>query len=308
MRKFNTNLVEFVTTDNLLLPGLLFTPIQSTNKVAIFLHGNGSSSVFYSVKRAHALAKSFCSQGIALLMFNNRGAHYIKKLPKVNSERNEVGDILLGTSFELIKECVFDINGAINFLEQKSFNQFFLIGHSTGANKICVYDHYQPNNIFDKYVLLSGGDDTGLLYQESKNLKEFQQLLGKVKQMIDQKRGREFMPSIESRSMISYQSFYDVANPDGDYNCFPFTEYFGKQLSSKPMFRYFTAIKKPSLVIYGEDDEYVPEKSGKKAIEALLTQVKDKDNYEFQLIDDADHGFHDKEKELGESIVDWLKD
>jgi len=43
-----TNLIQFSTTDHLLLPGLLYEPKQKTKKAAIFLHGNGSASVFYA--------------------------------------------------------------------------------------------------------------------------------------------------------------------------------------------------------------------------------------------------------------------
>lgn len=304
---FNTDLIEFITTDNLLLPGLLFTPSIPTKKVAIFLHGNGSSSVFYSVKRARALAESFCSRGIALLLFNNRGAHYIKKLTKVDEAGEEIEDVLWGTSYELIKDVGHDVNGAVNYLQKHDYQQFFLVGHSTGANKICVYDHYQPENIFEKYVLLGGGDDTGLYFQECGDVKKFKLLLEKSKKMIDQQRGRELVPQNFSSSMISYQSFYDIADPDGDYNCFPFNEYLGQlQLSSKPLFRYFMAIKKPSLVVYGEDDQYAAEKSGQKAIEILSSQTKDKKNFEFKVINKADHGFHQKEEKLGYFVVKWI--
>lgn len=304
---YNTDLVEFTTSDNFLLPGLLFTPKKPTSKVAIFLHGNGSSSVFYLVKRAHALAESLCSRGIALSLFNNRGAHYIKKLTKVDQAGEEIEDVLQGTSYELIKDVEHDVNGVVNYLKKQNFQQFFLVGHSTGANKICVYDHYQPENIFEKYVLLGGGDDTGLYFQECGDVRRFKQLLENAKKMIDQQRGRELVSQTFSNSMISYQSFFDIANPDGDYNCFPFIEYLKQlQLSSKPLFRYFTAIKRPSLVVYGENDQYAAEKSGQKAIEVLSGQTKDKKNFEFKVVNKADHSFHGFEKELGELIAGWL--
>ena len=38
--------LEFHTLDGLDLPGLLYEPDQKTDKVAILLHGNGSSSIF----------------------------------------------------------------------------------------------------------------------------------------------------------------------------------------------------------------------------------------------------------------------
>lgn len=150
----DTKLIQFESTDNLLLPGLIFEPKNKTDKVAINLHGNGSSSVFYSFERADSFARHLNKKGIAFFTFNNRGAHYIKKL-KINKDGEE--EIKIGTAFELIKDCVKDVDGAIEFLEKLGYKEFYLIGHSTGANKICVYNYYKPKNKVSKYVLLGGG-------------------------------------------------------------------------------------------------------------------------------------------------------
>jgi pimeloyl-ACP methyl ester carboxylesterase len=307
--EYSTHLVVFPSEDQLMLPGLLFQPLQPTQKVAIFVHGNGSASVFYSVKRMSALAQQFTQQGIALLAFNNRGAHFIKTVNKFHEPKeNFTGydDVTLGTAYELIKDCVYDINGAMQFLKQQKFSKFYLIGHSSGANKICVYDHYQPQNEIDKYVLLSGGDDTGFYYQQIGDRDKFFKYLEQAKNKIEQGRGEQLIPKYIMDRILSYQSFYDVSNPDGDYNTFPFTEYLKSlELSTQPLFRYFKAIQKPSLVLYGENDAYSPNKSGRQAIKILRQQVKNKSNFEFKLILKADHSFHGQEDELGQVLAHW---
>mgnify|MGYP001604750315 CR=1 FL=1 len=128
-----TKWVQFESTDKLLLPGMLFEPDSKTKKVAINLHGNGSSSVFYNFERTDSFAKELNKQNISFFTFNNRGAHYIKKL-KINNEEKE--EIKIGTAFELIKDCIKDIDGAIELLKSLGYEEFYLIGHSTGANKI----------------------------------------------------------------------------------------------------------------------------------------------------------------------------
>lgn len=310
---YKVELVEFTTTDNLFLPGLLFTPQgKKTNQAAIFLHGNGSASVFYSVTRAKALAQQFTNKGISLLLFNNRGAHFIKTVNKIIDSKEQEGqvereDVTLGCSYELIKDCVHDINGAVNFFRQQGYNQLFLIGHSSGANKICVYDHYQPQNPIKKYVLLSGGDDSGIYYQMIGDKSKFWQYLKQAKEKTEQGRGTQLVPKYIVNRLISYQSFFDIANPDGDYNTFPFTELQEELgLSTKPLFRYFKAINKPSWVVYGELDEHAPKKSGTKALSILSNQVQDKDNFEFKLITDADHSFHGLEDKLGQLLTEWV--
>ena len=150
-------LLRFPTTDNLLLPGLLYKPRNKTSRVAIYLHGNGSSSVFYSVDETNSLGKTLTKKNISFFSFNNRGAHYIHKIKKITNSDEK--DIQVGTAFELIKDCIKDIDEAINFLEKMGYKTFYLIGSSTGANKIIVYHYYKPRNKIAKYVLLSGGEN-----------------------------------------------------------------------------------------------------------------------------------------------------
>src|SRR5256885_604625 len=62
-------------------------------------------------------------------------------------------------------------------------------------------------------------------------------------------RGAEIVPKTLSRMMLSWRAFYDMANPRGDYNVFPF--------SGIGRFRHIRGIRKPALYIYGERDEYI---------------------------------------------------
>lgn len=304
---FNLKLVKFETIEHLMLPGLLYTPKKKTEKVAIYLHGNGSSSVFYGADEMNLFGQYLTKVGISFFPFNNRGAHWIKKLNKKIGQKEE--RIKYGMTYELIKECVYDINGAINFLKKLGYNTFYLIGGSTGANKIVVYHYYQPKNPVSKYIILSGGDDTGLYYEFEfkKNKKKFFKVLNYCRKKIDQGKGIELVPKyILKEPLISYQSLYDTINPDGDYNIFPFNEYINNlRLSKKPLFKEFKTVNKPTLVIYGELDEYcygdVP-----RCVSILKKECLNPKLFAFKIIRGADHGFDGKEKELGEIITRWL--
>jgi pimeloyl-ACP methyl ester carboxylesterase len=197
----------------------------------------------------------------------------------------------------------------IEFLQQQGFKQFYLIGHSSGANKICVYDHYQPDNPVDKYILLGGGDDTGIFFEMmGGDRDQFFKYLKQAKEKIKQGQGRELVPEEIIEYILSYHSFYDICNPDGDYNTFPFREYLQDlNLSTKPLFRYFKQISKPSLVVYGENDEYAPDESGAKANQILQKHVNGQNNFDFEVLSQADHSFHYREKELAQLISAWLK-
>jgi len=292
-------LIQIKTEDGPILPGLLYEVPQS-KKVAIFLHGNGSTSIFYNDDQRDEQVEALNNEGISYLLFNNRGAHYIKKLDTIEESMKERK--CFGMAYEKIKDCIKDIDGAIKYLEKLGYQEFYLIGESTGANKICVYNYYKPKNKISKYIMLGGGDDSGIYY-DILGKDKFFRLLKESNEKIQNKRGEEIITEILP-DIFSYQSFYDVANPDGDYNVFPFLETINSlKLSSKLLFRYFKSINKPTLVVYGEKDEYawgdVPQ------IVRILREQKPE--FEYRIVKGADHGFSENQKELSKIISNWLK-
>ena len=287
------HLVRFEATDGIPLAGVLFEPKRKSKSAAIFLHGTGGSSVFES-KRTNILAAELVRAGLAYFPFNNRGAHVMRRM----------GDEMGGFAYERIRDCVHDIDGALRELRRRGYRDITLIGHSTGANKIAVYDHYKHRNTIKRYVLLGGGDDTGMLYDDL-GPRRFQSALAKARAMIKARRGEDLAPPSISKLPMSWRSFYDMANPDGDYNVFPFREVMrGIRLSRRPRFRYLRAIRKPALFLYGEHDEYCVDSSS-RTVAALAKALGPKPNVDLAILADADHGFGGKETELASVILQW---
>jgi len=281
-------LVRFEATDGVALAGVLYAPKRASKRVVIWLHGCGAS-VFES-RRTNLLAEVFGKRGIAFFPFNNRGSGVVRR----------AGNDLGGAAFEQIRDCVADIDGAIRDLWRRGYRDITMAGHSTGANKIAVYDHYKPRTPVKRYVLIAGGDDTGLLYKQL-GARRFRALLTKAKAM---RRSDELAPHSVSPALMSWRSFYDVANPNGDYNVFPFFEVMsGAKLSSRPLFRYIRAIRKPSIYLYGDRDEFcygdVP-----GCVAILSRHVNER--AEVVVMRDAGHGFEGREEELGGVIAEWI--
>jgi pimeloyl-ACP methyl ester carboxylesterase len=129
----------------------------------------------------------------------------------------------------------------------------------------------------------------------------------KARSKIDKGEGDELVPAILAPFPLSYRSFYDTINPDGDYNIFPYNETMNNlRLSKKELFREFKRIEKPVHVIYGQFDEYcygdVP-----RCVDILKKQVADKDNFTFTIIPDGTQGLDGKEEELGELVSSWVR-
>jgi pimeloyl-ACP methyl ester carboxylesterase len=292
-------LVRFEATDGVGLSGLLYEPRQATGRAIVFLHGTGGASVFDS-KRTNVLGDEFVRRGFAWFPFNNRGAHLIRRL------RTKTKSVSGGMAHELIRDCVYDIDGAIRELRRRGFRDLTLVGHSTGANKVAVYDDRKARVLVKRYVLLAGGDDTGLMYDQL-GPRRFRATLDDARVMMKAGRGEELGPPADDLPMMSWRSLYDMLNPDGDYNVFPFLEAMrGIRLGRKPLFRHLRRIRKPTLVLYGDGDEYCyDDVSG--CVAALANALGPRPNFELAVMEDADHGFGGREKELAALIADWIE-
>lgn len=305
----NLSFVSFPATDNVVLPGLFFTPSKPTKKVTVWLHGMGDNGVFYKTKLINELAKAHTDQGIAFLAFNNRGAHSTKRLKIADDTLPEEDRSFQGgTHYELITDSLKDIDGAVNFVKQQGYDQLFLAGISTGANKICVYDSTAKTNSFTKYVLAGPGDDVGLFF-ESLGQKRYWQALNHSAKLLSADKGLDLMPKYTGMYPFSAQSTWDILNPDGAYNTFSFYEFNTERLGSKKLFKEYTDIKLPTLVIIGEEDEYMNTAGGpSKALDTFLhhTTAQMMKLNDFELVERANHSFHDQETVFAKQVTDWL--
>lgn len=286
-----TRLVRFEATDGVELSGVFYEPRRSSARVVVYLHGTGGSSVFSS-RKTNVFGARFAARGIAFFAFDNRGSHLVRRL----------GDTLGGMAFERIRDCVHDIDGALRFLRRLGYRDVTVVGHSTGANKIAVYDFYKERNPVRRYVLLAGGDDVGLLF-DSLGARRFRSVLARARKL---RRSLEFAPRAISALPMSWGSLYDMMNPDGDYNVFPFLEAMGRvRLSRRRLFRHLRQVRKPTLLVYGDRDEYCfGDVSG--CVGAMAGALSGQPNLEFVIMGDADHGFGGREGELVEMVENWM--
>jgi len=301
--------ISFLATDKVKLPGLLYRPQQKTKRAAVWLHGMGDNGLFYNPERINALGEALTEGGIAFLAFNNRGAHNSKSLRIIDDTLAEEDQRYRGgTHYELIEDSVKDIDGAATYLLEHGFSELYLLGHSTGANKICVFHTQAKHNPFSKYVLAGPGDDSGLFFNDLGEHR-FRDALKYAKQKIAAQKPMSRMPKYTGMYPFSAQSAFDILNPDGAYNTFPFFETTTQRVGKKPLFEEFSKINIPTLIIFGDNDEYAYTAGGTvKALELFRTYTNPKAAalFSYQLVDGADHGFHDEFEQFARQLTDWL--
>lgn len=300
-------------TDGLQLPALFYEPqnqpdapaAKPTRRLVIWLHGMGSSGIFYAVNHTNALAAAFTATGTAFLGLQNRGGGMLQGI-RYFDEAGDKQKRLQGTSHELIAECVHDIDGAIAYARAAGYTELYLAGHSTGANKVALYSYLKPpaDNPLAGYVLYGGGDDTGLFYEDL-GPDRFHAALTEARRQIAAGHGADLAPFDTMGDHFSWQSIADILDPDGHYNTFPYHEAQNHRLGTKPVFREYRSIAKPTLVVYGAQDEYC--RPDVPTITRLLKrECPDPANFTFATIPDADHGCYQHEPELAGTIASWV--
>ena len=291
----NYLLDSYNADDGISLP-LIHCRHPGNKRVVLYIHGNGNASCVSRPHLTNALADGLGRSGIDFIAFNNRGSNIVGML------RQGPAKILSGMAYEKIKDCVHDIQGALSYALDKGYETIYLIGHSTGANKICVYDHYTrsiPESVTG-YVLLAGGDDIGLRQRLLGD--RYHDVLARVKAMADQDPQVLVDPEVYPvRHPLSYGSLVELLEEGSDYDVFPFHSL----TSRNDGFGYLKHLHKPHLLVYGERDDtcLIPSID---AVTLLNDKILERHLGSAETIGAADHNFAGHEVELSRNVSRWL--
>ena len=124
-----TQLCTFKTPDNERLHGLLFTPPESASDLALVLV-HGVAMNFY-LPPLSIFGQELAQRGYHSLVMNTRGHDWISRAGNLTK--------FGGSAYEVLEDCLPDLDGALEFLKKQSYRRFILIGHSLGAIKSIIY-------------------------------------------------------------------------------------------------------------------------------------------------------------------------
>lgn len=278
-------LVRINSMDGIEQPGILYTPIQNTNKIVIHIHGLYGN--FYENRFLDVLAKAYTEKNYAYLTFNNRGRDAISELLKGDDS------VIIGASFERFKDCLLDIEGVVNWVREKGYQEIVLEGHSYGCNKILYY-YTKKKNLDIKGIVLLGPCDIPseckkfLTSEEYKLAKEESTRLVKVKK---EKELIDFSPMPNGK--ISAATYYNDFLPEGEDDFIRYID--GEDGKSEVL----NNIDIPVLVVFGDVDECVLTEPIDVVKKYLKNNIHD---CNIEIIHGANHSFTNKYEELAETI------
>ena len=286
-------LIKMITSDNIELTGLLYTPISKTNKIVVFVHGLGDD--FYKKSFLEFLAKSFTSNGYAFFSFNNRGSGYITKL--IKRENNEIKSIMGGCVFEIFEESQIDIQTAIEFVKELGYNEITLQGHSFGCSKVIYYyDKIKKDDLIKNIILLAPCDI----------IKSTQNILGetiynfyveKAKTMILNNQGNNLMSdTINVKYNVSANTFNSIYLENCNNDIFRYRD---KNYNSQIL----NNIDIPIFIQIGDNDVLALSEHKDTIIQFFNNNIE---NINIEFIKDSDHSFNNKEQITSDNYTKWL--
>lgn len=287
MEGLKGELVRIQTKDKLELQGILYEPETKTGKIIVHIHGWTGN--FYENLFLDYIAKEAVSNGFAFLSYNNRGAGFVTDF--IKKEKNKRGDFRCGGSTAKFEGSVLDISAGIDFVSKRGYKNIILEGHSLGCQKSAFYQYKTQDERVKGLVLLAPVDD--IAYVKGILGEKYETNLKTARKLVQDGKGDEPVPDdMAFCPLLNARKYLDLADP---------TTIHGKIMDYSGELKELKQIKVPVLAVFGSKDDY------EKEPEKTLIFLKDTRDWNTKLIENTDHWFFGKEKEIGIAITSWLE-
>lgn len=284
-------IIQVKTKDNLYLNGLY---LRAENPKAVFINFHGTASNFYEEDYNQPLAEELLKNNISFTSANNRGAGVYDAYQKT------------GAAVEKFEDCLTDFDAWLEFIINEGFSKIILAGHSLGSEKVVYYmNNGQYADKISAIVLLGPSDSYGshrvLKGKVNPRLPEIENLLRQSEEMVKNGQDKNFLPldaygSIKGIMPKNAESFLDFLGSNS------------KNLEALPLatgrLENYAKIKIPILAVISDNEE---KEFTALPIEAAMDLMKKENpNTETVIIENTNHDFEGKEKELAKIITDFI--
>jgi pimeloyl-ACP methyl ester carboxylesterase len=268
------SLCEFTTADGQPLHGLLFSPDRSSDERAILLvHGVGGT--FYTHPYPQ-LAEALAGHGFTVLATNTRGHDWVTRGPD--------GAPSAGASFEVISDCLLDLDAGLACLAEAGFGRFVVMGHSLGAVKAIYYQGHRRRSEVAAVVACSAPK---LFYsQRIQEQPDFAKNMARAQAMLAEGRGSDLFAATAGSGpgLFSARTYVDKYGPEEHTDLRRLAPSLGCPVLTIAGSAEFT----PSFVPYAQE----------------LAQLA---KGTCEILDGAPHSYEGHESQIAALVADWLK-
>ncbi len=282
--------IKIVTPKKIKLNGLWFGSTKP-KRVILFVHGLAGSAF------QTELAGSLVSKDIAVITFGNRGQHIISKFYKIDKTKKGYHSVIAGQAHEVFTDCVDDIQGVIDFVDNVGVRDIYIAGHSTGCQKAVYYASRNKNqNKLKGLILFAPISD----YSSSKKFDTdnmLPKIIQKAESMVQEGNKHELLPKELTKYPIDAQRFLSLNTPDSKEEIFTYA-----RDNVKP--NVYKSIKIPVSVFLAENDEYGDVSAA--GIADWFESNTVNTSSVIKVVKNAKHGFSNREAFVSKIVKQWI--
>jgi pimeloyl-ACP methyl ester carboxylesterase len=283
--------VQIVTPKQYLLDGLWFGSDRPKTAI-IFVHGLGSSAFAH-----HDYLTPLVARRVAVLFFSNRGHDGVAgvKRAKRSAKKGYVYE-QAGVAHEVFTECVDDIQGAVNLSLNKGAKRIYLVGHSTGCQKIAYYlgQSGKQRRIAGAVLLCPISDYAGAKHENDEKRKKAEIV---ARRLVRRKKAHELLPANIWSAALDAQRFLSLYALDSKEEIFTYA-----QPGKVP--RTLQKVKIPLLVVFAGRDEYRDRAT--RAIADWFRENLRSQESDIAIVPGARHGFSGYQAKVAGLVRRWL--
>jgi pimeloyl-ACP methyl ester carboxylesterase len=283
--------VRIVTPKRYLLDALWFGGHHPTTGI-IFVHGLGSHAFAH-----HDYLTPLATHDTAVLYFSNRGHDGVAGIKRVKrgSKKGYIYEHA-GVAHEVFSDCVDDIQGAINLLVKRGARRVYLVGHSTGCQKIIFHLSHTRNTkrVAGAILLCPISDYAAAMHQDDARRKKAEKL---ARSFVRSKKAHELLPKKIWPGPLDAQRFLSLYTPDSKEEIFAYAQ-------PRKIPRTLQRVETPVLVVFAGDDEY-RDRDTEEIAEWFRANLRAKVS-DIEIIPGALHSFGGKETKLAKMIHRWI--
>lgn len=284
--------LRILTPKRYLLDGLWFGGNRATTAIA-FVHGLGSNAFAH-----HDYLTPLASSKTAVLYFSNRGHDGIAGVRKLKPGANKgYAYEQAGVAHEVFADCTDDLQGVVNLLRRRGAKRIYLVGHSTGCQKIAYYLSRRGahRRITGAVLLCPISDYASAAHEDEPKRKKAESV---ARKLVRKRKPHELLPANFWRGPIDAQRFLSLYTPNSKEEIFTYAQ-------PRKIPRTLRKVKTPLLVVFAGDDEYRDRPTKEMAVwfRANLPSKQ----CAIEIVPSARHSFHGQEATLTRIIRRWLR-